>query len=400
MEFVDPEDGSQVFREPPPPDDRLWRHPSELPARPAQVGAAPKGVRPRQMWFFAAASAVGASLLTAGLIAAVGVVDLRTANVTPAVERQLVRPQTTSVGVALPPVVDIADRIRPAIVELQVRFADHTSTGSGVMFRSDGNVLTNFHVVDGAAAINVMLSSGRQLAGRIVGADRDTDTAVVKIDGGPFPIATLGTANDLKVGQMAIAIGSPLGMAGGPSVTVGVVSALHRQVNSRVDGPALVDMVQTDAPVSAGSSGGALLDDDGAVIGITTVTTDGSAEGLGFATPIDVARSAGDELIRSGHVVHVWLGVEGDDLDGATAGALNLDGGAVVAQVTAGGPAQQAGLNPNDVIVAVNGATVRSMGELVVALRGRAPGDTVTLEVMRDRQHKTFNVLLAPRPGS
>lgn len=353
------------------------------------------------MWIYAGVSAVGASVLTAGLIVAVGYVDLRTANVTPAVERQLVRPQTTSLGATVPPVVDIADKIRPAIVQLQVQVAGRTTTGSGVIFRSDGHLLTNFHVVDGAVDVKVVLASGRRLPGRIVGTDNDTDTAVVKIEGGPFPVATLGTAKNLKVGQTAIAIGSPPGLAGGPSVTVGVVSALHRQVKSRADGPWLVDMVQTDAPISPGSSGGALLDNDGAVIGITTIAaTDSGAEGLGFATPIDLARSVAEEMVGTGRVTHVWLGVEGSDVDGATAGDLNLDGGAMVAQVTSGSPAQQAGLTAGDVVVAVDGATVRSMGELIVALRGRAAGEPVTLDVMRDRQHKAITAVLAARPGS
>ncbi|HUS62073.1 MAG TPA: trypsin-like peptidase domain-containing protein, partial [Acidimicrobiales bacterium] len=256
------------------------------------------------------------------------------------------------------------------------------------------------HVVDGATDVQVLLSSGRQLPGRIVGTDRDTDTAVVKIDGGPFPVATLGTATDLRVGQTAIAIGSPLGLAGGPSVTVGVVSALHRQVRSSAGGPALVDMVQTDAPISPGSSGGALLDDNGAVIGITTVAAsgDGGADGLGFATPIDLARSVAEELMATGKVVHVWLGIEGSDLDGATAGELSIDGGAMVAQVTDGSPAQQGGVAARDVIVGVNGTAVRSMGELVVALRGRAPGDNITIDVMRDREHRTMRVQLVARP--
>jgi serine protease Do len=304
-------------------------------------------------------------------------------------------------GAAIPPVVDIADRIRPAVAQLQAGYADHTSTGSGVIFRSDGHILTNLHVVEGASNVKVVLASGRRLSGRVLGADPDTDTAVVKIDGGPFPVATLGTAKDLRVGQTAIAIGSPLGLAGGPSVTVGVVSALHRQMKNRANGPALVDMVQTDAPMSPGSSGGALLDDDGAVIGITTVAAaDSGADGLGFAIPIDVARSVAEQMMNTGKVTHVWLGVEGSDVDGATAGDLNLDGGAMVAQVTPGSPAQRAGLNAQDVIVGADGATIRSMGELVVVLRGRTPGDPVTLDVMRDGQRRTLRVVLAPRPGS
>jgi S1-C subfamily serine protease len=353
------------------------------------------------MLLLAAVSALGASILTAGLIAAVGVLDLTSTTMTPAVERQLIRPQPTALGAAVPPVVAIADRIRPAVAQLQVRLSDHIATGSAVIFRSDGHLLTNLHVVQGALDVQVVLSTGHKVAGRVVGSDRDTDTAVVKIDGGPFPVATLGTASDLKVGQTAIAVGSPAGLSTGPTVTVGVVSALHRQIKSPGDGPTLVDMVQTDAPIAPGSTGGALLDDDGAVIGIMAVagSSDNTADGLGFATPVDMARSVADELINTGRVVHVWIGVEGSDLDGTTAGELNLDGGAMVAQVTGGSPAQQAGIVARDVIVAVNGKAVRSMGELVVALRGSAPGEAVTLDVMRDRQRRTVSVLLAARPG-
>src|SRR5205085_6266330 len=147
-----------------------------------------------------------------------------------------------------------------------------------------------------------------ELTAKVVGSDPENDVAVLKVDGGPFPVATVGTAADLHVGQPAIAIGSPLGLAGGPSVTVGVVSALHRRIEAR-SGPPLLDMIQTDAPISPGSSGGALLDADGAVIGITTAVavSEVGAEGLGFATPIDLARSAAEQLIATGKVVHVWL---------------------------------------------------------------------------------------------
>src|SRR5437667_282746 len=181
-----------------------------------------------------------------------------------------------------------------------------------------------------------------------------------------------GSVADLKVGQPAIAIGSPLGLAGGPSVTVGVVSALHRRIEAR-SGPPLLDMIQTDAPISPGSSGGALLDADGAVIGITTAVavSEVGAEGLGFATPIDLARSAAEQLIATGKVVHVWLGVAGTDLDPDTAGDLHIDGGALVGQVVDGSPAAKAGLTARDVIVAVDGKTVTTMGALVVELRRR-----------------------------
>ena len=397
MEFVDPEDEPSSFREPPAPDDRLWRHPSEVP--PATNGGrrVPGG---RSMWLVAAVSALGASLLSAGL--AVTLVGNDAAPSSPtAVERQLVRPRQAA-SLAGSPVVDIAERVRPAIAQLKTQTGDRTGAGSGVFFRSDGHVLTNAHVVEGSESIRLVMANGRELPARLVGSDPDTDTAVVKVDGGPFPTATLGSALDLRVGQTAVAIGSPFGLAGGPSVTVGVVSALHREIRPLGSSRTLVDLIQTDATISPGSSGGALLDADGAVIGITTAvaSSDAGGEALGFAVPIEVARSVADELIRTGRVVHVWLGIEGTDLDGAMADEMHVPGGAMVGQVKGGSPAERGGLTARDVVVAVDGRQVKSMGELVVVLREREPGQTVTLGVIRDRQHRNMKVTLAERPPS
>jgi S1-C subfamily serine protease len=272
------------------------------------------------------------------------------------------------------------------------------SSGSGVLFRSDGHVMTNFHVVDGADSVKVVIDSGRELSAKVLGSDPETDVTVLKIDGGPFPVASLGTAADLRVGQSAIAIGSPLGLAGGPSVTVGVVSALHRRLDTRV-GPPLLDMIQTDAPISPGSSGGALLDGGGAVIGLTTaVATSDGAQGLGFATPIDVARLSAEQLIGTGKVEHVWIGIEGTDIDPTTAKELDVDGGALVRKVVKDSPADKAGVVARDVIVGVDGHSVNTMGSLVVVLRGRRPGDHVALEVLRghDRKHMTINLVERP----
>ena len=396
MEFVEPEDEPQPFRAPPAPDDRLWRHPSEVIAEPSPRRG--RARRRHSTWMVAGVSAVGASLLSTGLV--LTVVGLRRSRpATPvAVERQLVRPRVTVAGSS---VVEIAERARPAIVQLRVESPGRSGNGSGVIFRSDGHVLTNAHVVEGATAIKVALANGRELVGRVVGADPETDTAVLKLEGGPFPTATLGSAVDLRVGQTAVAIGSPLGLSGGPSVTVGVISAVHRNISPLGSSHTLFDMVQTDAPVSPGSSGGALLDGDGGVIGITTAVTsnEGGGDALGFATPIDVARAVAEELISTGKVEHVWMGVEGSDLDGATATELDVDGGAMIGQVTSASPAERAGLAPRDVVVAVDGRAVRSMGELVAALRAHRPGDKVSLEVVRDGHHHQTAVTLDERPS-
>jgi len=412
MELVDPEDEPPAFRVPPEPDDRLWRHPSEMevgrPASSALPGPAdpklPRGRPPT--WAVAGASALVASLVSTGLVVLLVGTQGRSTSSDVAFERQMVRPRTAST-VSASPVVDMAERLRPAIVQLTVQTADHSGTGSGVLFRSDGHVLTNAHLVDSATAVKVAMADGRELGASLVGTDPETDTAVVKIDGGPFPVATLGTALDLRVGQTAMAMGFPLGLAGGPSMTGGIVSALHREITPTQATPtqariALVDMIQTDAPISPGSSGGALLDANGAVIGITTSVTssDAGSDSFGFATTIDVARSVADELIRTGKVVHSWLGIEGGDLDAATAVALNLDGGAMVAAVTDASPAQRGGLATRDVVVAFDGRDVNSMGDLVMALRSHAPGDTVVLKVIRDHRPRTATVTLVERPTS
>jgi S1-C subfamily serine protease len=395
MEFVEPDDEPQPYREPPAPDDRLWRHPSEVALKrpPAR----------RQLWVVGLASALAASVLSTGMAVMAGnLLDAGGSDGAPSrpvVDTAALFPPTSVSSGSRADVVAVADRVRPAIVQLKVE-RGRSASGSGVLFRNDGHLLTNAHVVEGATSVAVVLSSGREIVARVVGSDPDSDTAVVKIDGGPFPVAELGSTADLKVGQEAIAIGSPLGLSGGPSVTVGVVSALHRSVRTRT-GHSLQDMVQTDAPIAPGSSGGALLDAGGRVIGITTAVamTDTGAEGFGFATPIDAARSAAEQLITTGKVVTVWLGVEGSDLDGATARELNVDGGAIVERVVAGSPAERAGLAARDVILRVDSQPVTSMNVLVRAVRAHRPGDVITVEIVRDKQRHGMTITAAERPA-
>jgi S1-C subfamily serine protease len=335
-------------------------------------------------------------MLTTGLVVAVGGLDS---------DKTVERPAVASANppaTAVEPVVAIAERVRPAIALVKATVGSGaTVSGSGVFFLADGHLLTNAHVIAGATSIRVVLASGRELTAGVVGSDPDTDAAVIKVDGGPFPVADLGSAANLKVGQTAVAIGSPLALAGGPSVTVGVVSALHRSVKATGTSSSLFDMIQTDAPINPGSSGGALLDGNGRVIGLTTAVavSDGGADGLGFATPIDVARSVATQLMTTGKATHAWLGIDGNDLDGATAHDLNLQGGAVVSAVKAGGPADAGGLTSHDIILSFDGKPVQTMGGLVVALQAHQPGDTVTVELVRDNQRLTRTVTLAERPS-
>ena len=381
-----------------PPDDRLWRHPSEVAAHP---WPAPFPLSPREprVWTIAVLVGVISSLLTAGLIAVAGGFRDREIPVR-SVEREVAGPVSVRAASASANVAEIAERVRAAIVQIEVEGNDLRGSGSGVLFRSDGHLLTNHHVVVGADALTVVLADGKELTGKVVGGDPDTDIAVVKIDGEKMPTATLGTVDGLKVGHEAIAIGSPLGLAGGPSVTTGVVSALGRQVDSR-DGQ-LLDMIQTDAPIAPGSSGGALVDASGAVIGVTTAiaVTEVGAEGLGFATPIDIARDVAEQLITTGRVVHVWLGIEGHDLDAQRAKALGIDSGALVRKVHASSPAAKAGVESSDIITSLEGKPITSMGSLVLALRSRKPGDVVSVGLLRDGKRQSASVTLAERPGN
>ena len=384
-----------------PPDDRLWRHPSEVSAVGTVGGGARRSLgRTPKPWSVALLAGMIGSMLTAAMIAAAGGFS------------QEAPPRNTVENVAAPlpvgavntvspltSVESIAERVRPSIVQLEVDGKSGAGSGSVIVLRSDGYILTNNHVVEGASDITVVMADAKEVDAEVIGGDPDTDVAVVKVPR-DLPPATLGSASALKVGQPAVAIGSPLGLAGGPSVSVGVVSALGRQVEGRAGSKALVDMIQTDAPIAPGSSGGALVDGRGSVIGVTTAiaVSEVGAEGLGFATPIDIARDVADQLITKGKVTHVWLGIQGEDLDASTAQELGVDGGARVRDVSRDSPADRAGIQKQDVITHIGEKPVTSMGAVVVALRTKKPGDRIQLQLRRDGKPVTVEVELAERP--
>lgn len=366
------------------PDDRLWRHPSEVGFLRTAREAKPTP------WSLGLLSGTIGALLVFGLMAVAGL--FRPPTVLE--ERAVPMPAPSETNDADIPT--LAARARPAIVKVEVRTASGGSSASGVIFRSDGHVLTNAHVVEGASELTVQTADGERVPGRVVGGDPDTDLAVVKIDGMNLPVVTLGRSTGLRVGETAIAIGSPLGLDGGPSVSVGVISALSRSVRGE-DGKPLLDMIQTDASIAPGSSGGALLDLTGAVVGITTAIAIDSrvgGESLGFATPVEVARDVAHQLIATGHVVHAWLGIEGDDVvDSGDSGD-----GALVRQVLPGSPAEKAGILAGDVITSLEGRPVRSMLMLMVNLRAHSPGDAVKVELTRDGKTTEVRTTLVDRP--
>lgn len=393
-------------RSPPPPDDRLWRHPSELtwpaapvaPATPAApIAATPRGGR---VWAVALASGLTGAVLTLGLVAAVTGLGRVTERV---VERVPVPSPLLAAGAKSATVPGIASAVSPSVVRLDVETDAGTVTGSGVVLRDDGTILTNAHVVAGSLGVTIVRSDGTGVPGAIVGVDPLTDVAVV-VPGaehrstGAWAPAVMGSSAELEVGEPAIAIGSPLGLAGGPSVTVGVVSGLGRRVDA--DGVALHGMIQTDAPIARGSSGGALCDGSGVVVGITTaIAAADGPDGLGFAIPVEVARAVADELLGEGDVDHAWLGIEGRDLAPTESSmpGLATGGGVRVVGLEVGGPAAAAGIEPGDVVIALGGHRVRSMSDLVAALRGHEPGSSISVEVRRGEQSLTVAVILGER---
>jgi S1-C subfamily serine protease len=360
-------------------------------------------VRDARLLTVAALAGLIGALLAVGMTAAVGGVGTRVVVTERVTERQheIGLPASAVNTGQDTDVVSIARDVRPTIVH--VLAGDGAPAGSGVVFRSDGLVLTNHHVVANAAGMRVVFADGVESAATVVGSDAQSDIAVLQVENDPpeggYPTALLGTAATLEVGQLAIAVGSPLGLNGGPSVTVGVVSALGREVPTA--STRLVDMIQFDAPVAPGSSGGALVDANGAVVGITTAiaVSDVGAEGMGFATPIDIARSVADQLAKDGHVVHVWLGIEGDDIDAVTSARLGILGGAVVRGIRGGSPADVAGLKPADIIVAVDDEPIRTMGSLMLALRAHEPGDVVVLRVHRLGSVREMKAILREMPS-
>ena len=292
-------------------------------------------------------------------------------------------------------VAGVAAAVAPSVVRVDSTAAagpfgrTATGTGSGVIYRSDGYVITNAHVVDGARQVEVTLSTGETLPARVVGdAQPSDDIAVLKVDRSGLPAATVGTIEEVDVGDAAVAIGSPFGLEG--TVTAGVVSSLHRNIDLG-GGVRLTDAIQTDAPINPGNSGGALADSRGAVIGINTAIV-GSGQGnvgVGFAVPIDIARRLADEIIETGTASRPFMGVAGEDVPG--------DRGALVQQVTPGSPADAAGLRTGDVIVAIDDSRVGSIAELISVLSRRSVGRTVTVTYERDGERRTTRVTLAAR---
>jgi S1-C subfamily serine protease len=297
-------------------------------------------------------------------------------------------------------VAAVAGRVLPAVVSLEYRVGDQGGFGSGVVIDGHGYLLTNNHVVAPAADIphstlEAVFSDGTRLPARIVGRDPKTDLAVVKVEVANLTVAQLGRSSALKQGDPVIAIGSPLGLAG--TVTSGIISAVDRPVRLEAEGGqgnAVIDAIQTDAAINPGNSGGPLVDAAGAVVGINTAirtlgTSDsGGSIGLGFAIPIDSARTIAQELIRTGHYQHPELGV---NVASVTDGRSD---GARVQNVQQGSAAAEAGILENDVITKVGNRAVGTADALTVAVRERAIGERVPISLIRDGRPLVVTVTL------
>jgi putative serine protease PepD len=321
---------------------------------------------------------------------------------------------TTAVSAAASgTVAAAAAKIMPSVVTINVTESGGTATGSGVVIRSDGYILTNAHVVNGATSITVTTSGGKTYTGTVVGTDTDSDLAVVKVNANGLTPAAFADSGKVAVGQLVVAVGSPLGLSG--TVTSGVISALDRTIDtgsSSGGSSAIYNALQTDTAINPGNSGGALVDSSGAVVGITssiaTVSSSNSFPGqqqsqsgnigVGFAIPSDQALRIANQLIGSGTATHASLGVSA-----STAGENQTTGdgtGATLAAVTSGGPAASAGLTTGDVVTSVDGRAVTSSDDLVGTVRSYAPGTTVTVTYTRGGTTHTARVTLGSQASA
>jgi putative serine protease PepD len=343
---------------------------------------------------------IGAAL-TVGALFAFGVLP-GTNQTTPSITTL---PRLASVSETVPTdaVTAIANGAIPSIVTVEVGDGDGridlaTASGSGVVYTSDGYILTNNHVVDGAGFVRVILADGRVYQASVVGADFLTDVAVISIDAPDLKPLPLANPDDLQIGDLAVAIGNPLGLSGGPSVTSGIISAFDRQLQVTAD-EQLFGLLQTDAPITRGSSGGALLDANGELIGITTAIglSDVGAEGLGFAVPVSIVQGVANDLIRDGVVHHAFIGVEVQPAF-IDQGNAQVPEGAEIISFLGDTGIQDSGAQVGDVIAAINGHSVKGTDDLIAILRTMRAGQTVTLTLLRKGEQIDVSAQLAQRP--
>jgi S1-C subfamily serine protease len=390
----DDEDAPEPYRS---PDDqeRIWLHPSELgsllppvteaPRRPAVRLSRPG--RGRALIVPVLSGMVGAAL-SLGILALAGALDQPPARVVERVTNLPVYDLAAPEGIS-----HLAAAVAPTIVGLRATTPSGERFGSGVIFRSDGHVLTNFHLVDGATSIELSCSDGTSHPARQTGADPESDLAVLSMDDANMEPAVLGSARTLKVGQTAIVVGAPTGPQGSPSVSAGVIAGIGEVVE--LTGRSLYDMISTDALIGHRASGGPLVDRSGAVVGITTRVAGGDH---GHVIPIDHARRVAEELLADGRVSYPWLGVSGTDLDPWTAKEYGVGAGTLIRRVSPKSPAEKSGLRVQDVVTAINNRPIATLNELMMLVRRQEPGDRIELTVVRSGVKQTLKVHLTETP--
>ncbi len=362
-------------------------------------------------------AAVVGSILTVGLLALTGTFDdppvVESAPPVTVIETNQEPTQIINdIGAAVNPTA-IAAKVFPSIVTVSVLDdgADSdgnpaqviTGSGSGVVQSTDGYIITNHHVIDGGNAYAVTFEDGRRYEAQLIGSDSLTDLAVLQISATGLVPIEYGSTDSLAIGDPAVAVGNPLGQDGGSSITAGIISAFNRRVDF-ADTSSLFGMIQTDAAINSGSSGGALVDAEGRLIGITSaigVSTAGP-EGIGYAIPIELVKRITDEIIETGDVEHPFMGVTMSSyLSEADDGAI-VPSGAIIGGIEdiEGFPsaAGAAGIEPGDVIIKVGDEPISSQSDLILAVRLYRVGDVVTFTVVRDSEELTFDVTLAQRP--
>jgi serine protease Do len=300
------------------------------------------------------------------------------------------------------PIVAVVDRVRPAVVNVRSDFGGGDGgEGTGFLIRPDGVIVTNAHVVQGALRITIITSGGDRFTARPLGGDGLADLAVLKIDAQDLPSVDLGDSDRLKLGETVVALGFALGLEGGPSVTSGIVSATGRTIQARGGGGARYeDMIQTDAAINPGNSGGPLVDLSGRVVGINTAGVPaGQGENIGFAIAINRARPVIEHAVENPDEPVAFLGVSTSDLtpERAAAEGLSVMEGAYVEEVVEGGPAEDAGLQEDDVIVSLAGEAVADSSDVLDRLLEHEPGEAVSVTVVRDDESLQVEVTLGTR---
>tara|TARA_B100000242_G_scaffold291116_1_gene263798 strand:+ start:8988 stop:10193 length:1206 start_codon:yes stop_codon:yes gene_type:complete len=324
-------------------------------------------------------------------------------------EKEIVLPRIDSTEV-----VSIAEIATKTIVQVQVGEKDENGDfisvggGSGVVIEKNGLIITNHHVIEDATDVRVIFEDGRMYESEIIGSDRLTDIGVIKINIESLTPISFGNSSDILVGDLAVAIGHPLTLGAAPTVTTGIISALDRRLDVGSDamntGVTLFGLIQTDAPITRGSSGGALLNQNGELIGITTAiaTADVGAEGLGFAVPINLAMSIVKDILDDGKVLHAFLGILGAQYFEVADDGARIFSGVLIQELY--GPADdiyaigKAGALPGDIIKKVNDINVTTLDQLITILRSMRAGDEITIEIERNENiiELIFNLDLRP----